>query len=85
MPLACKLSDSCPCALGNALAFTCGLPVTDIVCELVYMIVKALLSLAHAPDLYAVFHQPLYNKRRLVVSPSDSIKHEYQQHIKLFQ
>ena len=44
--------------------------------------IKPLLSLLGAPDLDTVFDKPLYNEWRFVLSASQAVKHEYQQHIK---
>ena len=64
-------------------AFTGRLPVTDVIQQLVHMGIKPLLSFLCAPHLNAVFDKPLHNKRRFILSAPQSVKHEYQQNIKL--
>ena len=45
--------------------------------------IKPLLSFLGAPHLNAVFDKPLHNKRRFILSAPQSVKHKYQQNIKL--
>ena len=46
------------------------------------MVVKPLLPLLGAPDLDAVLCKPFHYKRRLVINPADTVKHEYQKDVK---
>ena len=46
------------------------------------MVVKSLLALTDAPYRNTVAHQPLHHKGRLIIPPSDTVKHVNQQNIK---
>ena len=77
-----QLADTCPDPLGGFCTLASSLPVADIVGELVNMVVKTLLPFTDAPDSNAVPCQPFHNKRRLIVPPSDPVKHIDQKDIK---
>ena len=62
-------------------AFPGGLPIAYVVQQLIDMGIKPLLSLLGAPDLDTVFDKPFYNEWRFVLSASQAVKHEHQQHI----
>lgn len=47
------------------------------------MAVKSLFAFFSAPDLDAVFHEPLNDERRFVITAADTVKHEYEQNVKL--
>ena len=56
---------------------------SNVVGELVGVIVKPLLAFLGAPYANAVFYKPFHHKGRFVCDPSYAVKHEYQQNIKL--
>ena len=64
-------------------ALTVSQQEADVIGELVGMIVKPLLPLLGAPDLYAVLDKPLHNKGGLVCDTANAVKHEHQQDVKL--
>ena len=66
---------------GGLDALAGGLPVADVVHQLVDVIVEPLLTLGGAPDLDAVADEPLHNEGRLVVAASEAVKHENQQDV----
>ena len=78
-----KLSQGGLGADGGLFAFPICLPKPDIVGELVGVVIKPLLPLLGAPDPDAVLDKPLHYKGRFVRDPSDAVKHEHQQNIKL--
>ena len=47
------------------------------------MIVEALLPFLGAPNLNAVLTEPLHNKGRFVCNSADTVKHEYEEDVKL--
>ena len=78
-----KLAQGGFCADRGLFAFPVRLPETDIVRELVGMIVKALLALLCAPDLYTILGKPLHHKGGFVSDPPDTVKHKHQENVKL--
>ena len=62
-------------------ALSACLPESDVVEQLVHMSVKALLSLFDAPDLNAIFNEPLHHKGRFVLTSSETVEHKHQQNI----
>ena len=59
------------------------LPVADIVHQLIDMGIKTLLTFIYAPDLDPLLREPFHDKGRFVVTPTQTVKHEHQQNIKL--
>ena len=78
-----KLAQGGFCADRGLFAFPVRLPETNIVREFVGMIVKALLALLCAPDLYTILGKPLHHKGRFIVLAAQPVKHEHQQDVKL--
>ena len=70
-------------AHGGLFAFSACLPVAHEVQELVHATVQTLLSFAGTPDLNAMFDEPLHKERRFILPAAQTVKHEYQQHVKL--
>ena len=68
---------------GGFQAFAGGLPVTDVVHQLVHMGIEPLLSFHRAPDFNASLGKPFNHKRRLIVAASKTVKHEHKQDVKL--
>ena len=58
-------------------------PVSDIVHQLIDMGIKTLLTFIYAPDLDPLLREPFHDKGRFVVTPTQTVKHEHQQNIKL--
>ena len=69
---------------GGLFAFSACLPIAHEVQELVHATVQTLLSFAGTPDLNAMFDEPLHKERRFILSAAQTVKHEHQQHVKLF-
>ena len=69
---------------GGLFGFARRLPETDVVHQLVHMLIKFLLPFIDAPNLNAVVGKPFQNKRRFVFDSSETVKHENEQNIKLF-
>ena len=59
------------------------LPVADVVHQLIDMGIKTLLTFIYAPDLDPLLREPFHDKGRFVVTPTQTVKHEHQQNIKL--
>ena len=59
------------------------LPVADVVHQLIDMRIKSLLTFVYAPDLDPLLREPFHDKGRFVVTPTQTVKHEHQQNIKL--
>ena len=47
------------------------------------MRIKSLLTFVYAPDLDPLLREPFHDKGRFVVTPTQTVKHEHQQNIKL--
>ena len=83
---AAALNELAQCGFGadrSLFAFTVRLPKADVVGELVRVAVESLLPLLGAPDPDAVLYEPFHHKGGFVRDPSDAVKHEHQQNIKL--
>ena len=78
-----KLAEGGFCTNGSLFAFSVRLPESDVVCELVCVAVKSLLTLLGAPYPDAVLYKPFHNKRRFVSNAPDAVKHKNKQNIKL--
>ena len=77
-------SDICKSLFGQKSAFDAlagCLPVTDIVKQLVNVIVEPLLPLYGAPNFNAITDKPLYDKGRFVISAAETVKHIDKQNI----
>ena len=68
---------------GSLFAFTRCLPETDVVQELVDVVIEALFTFTGAPDLYALLNKPLHHKGCFIIPPANTVEHENQQHIEL--
>ena len=68
---------------GGLEALAGGLPVTDIVHQLVHMVVKPLLALLGAPDLDPILDEPLHHKGRLIFLAPQPVKHKDEQDVEL--
>ena len=77
----CKLFHAGFHAHGGFDALAGCLPVTDIVKQLVNMIVEPLLPLYGAPNFNAITDKPLYDKGRFVISAAETVKHIDKQNI----
>lgn len=66
---------------GGLDALAGGLPVANVVHQLVNVSVEPLLTLSGAPDLDAVADESLHNEGRLVVAASEAVKHENEQDV----
>ncbi|OCN01989.1 hypothetical protein A7X67_04335 [Clostridium sp. W14A] len=65
-------------------AFAGGLPVADVIRQLIHMRIKTLLPFLGAPDFNAVVYEPFHDKRCFVLAASQPVKHEDQKNIKFF-
>lgn len=63
-------------------AFAGRLPVTDVVQQLVHMVIKPLLAFLGAPNLDAVVDEPFHNERCFVIAPAKAVKHENKKDVK---
>lgn len=61
---------------GGLAGFSGRLPESDVVQQIVNMIVEFLLPLAGTPDLDALFDDPLHNEGRFVLTASKPVEHE---------
>ena len=66
------------------MALTIGLPKTDVVRQLVRVIIKTLFALLGAPNADAVAHKPFHNKGSFIRDTAYPVEHEHQQNVKLF-
>ena len=67
---------------GGLDAFAGRLPVTDVVQQLVHMVIKPLLAFLGAPNLDAVVDEPFHNERCFVIAPAKAVKHENKKDVK---
>lgn len=67
---------------GGFLAFSIGLPETDVIQQFIGMVIEPLLPFLGAPDLNAVADKPLHHKWGFIRNSADSVKHEHQKNIK---
>ena len=77
----CKLLHAGFHAHGGLDALAGCLPVTDIVKQLVNVIVEPLLPFYGAPNFNAITDKPLYDKGRFVISAAETVKHIDKQNI----
>ena len=81
MPLLCKLPQAGFRADRGFQTLAGGLPVADVVHQLVNVIVEPLLPLHRTPDLHAVLDEPFYNEWCFIIPSSEPVKHEHEQNI----
>jgi len=67
---------------GGLDAFAGRLPVTDVVQQLVHMVIKPLLALLGAPNLDAVVDEPFHNEGCFIIAPAKAVKHENKENVK---
>lgn len=67
---------------GGLDAFAGRLPVTDVVQQLVHMVIKPLLAFLGAPDLDAVVDEPFHNEGCFVIAAAKAVKHENKENVK---
>lgn len=82
-PFGYDLAQACLGANGGFNAFAGGLPIADVIHQLVYMVVEFLLPFFGAPDLDAVLDELLHDEGRFIFLSAQAVKHKYQQNIKL--
>ena len=63
---------------GSLFAFTRCLPETDVVQELVDVVIEALFTFTGAPNLNALLNKPLHNKGCFIIPPANAVEHENQ-------
>ena len=78
-----KLTKSSPGPDGGLLAFAVSLPKPDIVCQLVRMVIKALLAFLGAPDPDTISYEPFHNKWGLISNAAYAVEHENQKDVEL--
>lgn len=76
------LSQSGLSTNGGLDTLTGCLPVTDVVQQLVHMVVKPLLAFLGTPDLNAVVDEPFHNEGCFVIAAAKAIKHENKEDVK---
>lgn len=81
-PLHNDLSQTSLGTDGGLDALARRLPVTDVIQQLVHMIIESLLAFLGTPDLNAVVDKPLHNKRRFVITASKAVEHKHKKNIK---
>lgn len=62
--------------------FAGRLPVTDVVQQLVHMVIKPLLTFLGTPDLNTVVDKPFHDEGRFVIAPAKAVKHENKKDVK---
>lgn len=67
---------------GGLDAFAGRLPVTDVVQQLVHMVIKPLLAFLGAPNLNTVVDKPFHNEGCFVIAPAKAVKHENKKDVK---
>ena len=79
----CKLLQPGLGAYRSLDTLTRRLPVAYVVQQLIYMIVKPLLSLCCTPNFNSISHKPLNNERSFIILAAQAVKHIDQKNIKL--
>ena len=70
---------------GGLDTFAGRLPVTDVVQQLVHMVVKPLLAFLGAPNLDSVVDEPFHDEGRFVIAATQPVKHENKKDVKCVQ
>ena len=79
LPHAGLYADRCLDALSG------GLPIADIVHQLVRMVLNFLLAFRGTPDLDPIFDEPLNDKRCFIFLAPQAVKHKNQKNIEFVQ
>ena len=83
MPVLYHLAETCTGSDRGFHTFAVCLPETDIVQQLINVVVKSLFTFLSAPYLNTIFGEPFNDKRCFVGDSPNTVKHKDKQNIEL--